>query len=87
VARRALATTRLSFGTVTAPSGRYHPAVVAQGAATLADMFPDRFWLAVGSGEALNEAITGEPWPPRAERNARLAEAADVMRASGAARP
>ena len=43
------------------PGYRYHPAVVAQAAATLAEMFPGRFWLAVGSGQALNEHITGHP--------------------------
>lgn len=77
----ALEATPLSFGTVCAPGQRYHPAVVAQAAATLAEMYPDRFWLALGSGEALNEAITGEPWPSRADRNARLEECARVMRA------
>jgi coenzyme F420-dependent glucose-6-phosphate dehydrogenase len=68
----ALASTPLSFGTVCAPGQRYHPAVVAQAAATLAEMFPRRFWLAVGSGEALNESITGEPYPPKPQRNERL---------------
>jgi probable non-F420 flavinoid oxidoreductase len=77
----ALQATSLSFGTVNAPGGRYHPAIIAQAAATLAEMFPDRFWLAVGSGEALNESITGAAWPPKPERNARLRESVDVMRA------
>ena len=77
----ALQATSLSFGTVNAPGGRYHPAIIAQAAATLAEMFPERFWFAVGSGEALNEAITGAAWPPKPERNARLKECADVMRA------
>lgn len=77
----AMAGTSLPFGVVNAPVGRYHPAVVAQAAATLARMFPDRFWMAVGSGEALNEAITGEHWPSKEQRNARLREAVDVMRA------
>jgi coenzyme F420-dependent glucose-6-phosphate dehydrogenase len=71
----------LPFGTITAPGYRYHPAVIAQSAATLAEMFPGRFWLAMGSGEAVNEAITGLPWPEKAERNARLAECADIIRA------
>ena len=44
-------------------------------------MFPDRFWLAVGSGEALNESITGKPWPPKHERNLRLHESVRIMRA------
>jgi coenzyme F420-dependent glucose-6-phosphate dehydrogenase len=77
----ALQATGLSFGTVNAPGYRYHPAIVAQAAATLAFMYPGRFWLAVGSGEALNEQITGEPWPPKDLRNARLRECVDIMRA------
>ena len=76
----ALESTPLSFGTVCAPGQRYHPAVVAQGSATLAEMYGDRFWLAIGSGEALNEAITGEPWPSKPDRNARLKESADAIR-------
>lgn len=77
----ALESTWCTFGTVNAPGVRYHPAIIAQAAATLAEMYPSRFWLAVGSGEALNEAITGQPWPPKPERNARLRECVDVMRA------
>jgi probable non-F420 flavinoid oxidoreductase len=77
----ALQATSLSFGVVNAPGYRYHPAIIAQAAATLAEMFPDRFWIAVGSGEWLNEHITGEAWPAKSERNARLRECVDVMRA------
>ncbi len=77
----AMQATPLSFGVVNAPGYRYHPAIVAQASATLAQMFPGRFWLAVGSGELLNEHITGERWPAKAERNTRLRECADVMRA------
>jgi probable non-F420 flavinoid oxidoreductase len=77
----ALASTPLSFGTVCAPGQRYHPAIIAQAAATLVEMYPDRFWLAVGSGEALNEAITGAPWPAKGDRNARLVESVALMRA------
>jgi coenzyme F420-dependent glucose-6-phosphate dehydrogenase len=77
----ALASSRLSYGTVCAPGQRYHPAVIAQAAATLAEMFPQRLWLALGSGEALNEAITGEPWPAKSVRHARVHESAAVMRA------
>ena len=77
----ALATSSLSFGTVCAPGQRYHPAVIAQAAATLAEMFPNRFWLAVGSGEALNEHITGDEWPAKPVRDRRLRECVDVMRA------
>jgi probable non-F420 flavinoid oxidoreductase len=76
----ALQATSFSLGTVNAPGYRYHPAIIAQAAATLAEMFPRRFWFAIGSGEALNEGITGEPWPLRADRNARLAECAALMR-------
>jgi len=77
----ALATTSFPFGVVTAPGQRYHPAVVAQAIATLAEMFPGRFWAALGSGEALNEHVTGEPWPPKEVRDARWLECADVIRA------
>ena len=77
----ALQATSMTFGTVNAPGDRYHPAIIAQAASTLAEMFPGRFWLAVGSGEALNEHVTGNRWPPKPERNARLLECVDVMRA------
>lgn len=78
----AMEATRLPFGIVSAPGYRYHPAVLAQGAATLAAMYPGRFaWLALGSGQAINEAITGLPWPDKRERNARLQECAEVIRA------
>jgi len=77
----AMATTRVPFGVVTTPVGwRYHPAVIAQAAATLEEMFPGRFWMALGSGEAMNEHIVGDRWPSKAERNERLLEAVDVMR-------
>jgi probable non-F420 flavinoid oxidoreductase len=77
----ALATTRLPFGVVNAPGQRYHPAIVAQAAASLCEMFPGRLWVALGSGEASNEHITGERWPSKAQRNARLRECVGVMRA------
>lgn len=77
----ALNATQLTLGCVNAPGWRYHPAIVAQAAATLAVMYPNRFWIAVGSGEALNEHITGERWPSKQERNARLLESVQVMRA------
>lgn len=77
----AMHTTRFGFGVVNAPGYRYHPAIVAQAAATLGELFPDRLWVALGSGEYVNEQITGAPWPPKAERNARLRECAEVMRA------
>ncbi|MFC1456940.1 TIGR03885 family FMN-dependent LLM class oxidoreductase [Microvirga arabica] len=77
----AMQSTHLPFRTVSAPGYRYHPAVLAQAGATLAFMYPDRLWMALGSGQRLNEAITGLPWPAKAERNARLRECADVIRA------
>jgi probable non-F420 flavinoid oxidoreductase len=76
----ALATTSLPCGVVNAPGQRYHPAIIAQAAATLEVMFPGRFWLAIGSGQLLNEHITGERWPSKPERNDRLREAAEIMR-------
>ena len=77
----ALVATRFPIGIISTPGYRYHPAVVAQGAATLAQMYPGRVWLALGSGEAINEAITGLPWPDKQERNARLKECAEIIRA------
>jgi probable non-F420 flavinoid oxidoreductase len=76
----ALEATSLTFGVVTAPVQRYHPAVLAQAIATLAEMYPGRFWAALGSGEALNEHVTGETWPRKEVRDARLLEAVDVIR-------
>jgi probable non-F420 flavinoid oxidoreductase len=77
----AMGATSLPFGVVNAPGQRYHPAIVAQAAATLCEMFPGRLWVALGTGEFSNEHITGDPWPPKLERNARLRECVDVMRA------
>lgn len=77
----AMHATRVPMSVVCAPGQRYHPAIIAQAAATLGEMFPDRFVLAIGSGQALNERITGDDWPRKFERNARLRECADVMRA------
>lgn len=76
----ALATTDLPFGVVNAPGQRYHPAIIAQAIATLAQMFPGRFWAALGSGEASNERITGQAWPRKEVRDARLVECVDVIR-------
>ena len=76
----ALEATRFSLGVVTAPGQRYHPAIAAQKLATLAEMYPGRFWAAIGSGEAINEHVTGDPWPDKDERDARLAETVDVIR-------
>ncbi|MEA5619795.1 TIGR03885 family FMN-dependent LLM class oxidoreductase [Cronbergia sp. UHCC 0137] len=76
----AMQATPLNFGIVCAPGQRYHPAIIAQAAATLSEMFPRRFWVALGSGQALNEQITGDCWPAKDERNLRLQECAEVMR-------
>ncbi|WP_392544437.1 TIGR03885 family FMN-dependent LLM class oxidoreductase [Oryzobacter telluris] len=76
----ALATTGLPFGVVNAPGQRYHPAVIAQGIATLSSMFPGRFWAALGSGEASNERVTGAEWPRKEVRDQRLRECVDVIR-------
>ena len=76
----ALATTRLPFGVVNAPGQRYHPAIIAQAIATLAQMFPGRFWAALGSGEASNERVTGEVWPRKELRDQRLVECVEVIR-------
>jgi coenzyme F420-dependent glucose-6-phosphate dehydrogenase len=77
----ATATERIQLGTgVTCPTVRTHPAIIAQAAATSAAMMPGRFYLGVGSGEALNEHITGERWPETEIRQAMLEEAVAVMR-------
>jgi probable non-F420 flavinoid oxidoreductase len=77
----ALATTSFPFGCVCAPGQRYHPAVLAQKIATLGEMFPGRFWVALGSGEASNEHITGDGWPDKETRTRRLEECVQVIRA------
>jgi probable non-F420 flavinoid oxidoreductase len=77
----AMQATSLPFGVVTAPGQRYHPSETAQAIATLGDLSPGRFWAALGSGEALNEHVTGDRWPSKAERDARLLECVDVIRA------
>ncbi|MBV0894692.1 glucose-6-phosphate dehydrogenase (coenzyme-F420) [Microbacterium sp. NC79] len=81
-------TSTIRIGTsVTTPTFRYNPAVLAQAFATLGVLNPDRVWLGVGSGEALNEIATGwsgtgEPqWPEFRERFARLRESVRLMRA------
>jgi G6PDH family F420-dependent oxidoreductase len=66
---------------VTCPTVRIHPAVVAQAATTSALMTGGRFTLGVGSGEALNEQVTGAPWPLAEQRLDMLEEAVEVMRA------
>ena len=75
------ATTDMRIGTgVTCPTIRIHPAIVAHAAATSQVMADGRFFLGVGSGEALNEHILGDPWPEAAVRLDMLEEAVEVMR-------
>jgi len=64
---------------VTCPSFRFHPAIVAQAAATLEAMYPGRTWLGVGSGEALNEHVVAGYWPEAGERSLRMFEAIEVI--------
>ena len=66
---------------VTCPTTRVHPAVVAQAAATSAVLTGGKFVLGVGTGEALNEHILGDPWPSADVRLEMLEEAVEVMRA------
>jgi G6PDH family F420-dependent oxidoreductase len=65
---------------VTCPTIRTHPGIIAHAAATTAAMMPGRFSLGVGSGEALNEHIFGDRWPPAAVRLEMLEEAIAVIR-------
>jgi coenzyme F420-dependent glucose-6-phosphate dehydrogenase len=76
-------TTKLTFGAISVPGGwRYNPAILAQAIGTLGQMFPGRLpWVALGSGQFLNEHITGAAWPDKATRNARLKEGAEIIRA------
>ncbi|WP_199439999.1 TIGR03885 family FMN-dependent LLM class oxidoreductase [Umezawaea beigongshangensis] len=77
----ALQATSLPFGVVNAPGQRYHPAIIAQAIGTLAAMYPGRFWAALGTGEASNEHITGDAWPRKDVRSARLLECVEIIRA------
>ena len=75
------ATTNLRFGTgVTPPGTRYHPTLVAQAAATLEAMFPGRFYLGLGAGEALNEHVVGDYWPEAPVRLERLMESIEIIK-------
>jgi coenzyme F420-dependent glucose-6-phosphate dehydrogenase len=72
--------TKLPFGTaVTCPGFRYHPAVIAHAAATLGAMYPSRFWLGLGAGEALNEHVIGGEWPEVGIRSAMMFEAIELI--------
>ena len=77
----AAVTERIEVGTaVTCPMVRTHPAIVAHAAATAAVMLPGRFFLGVGTGEALNEHILGDRWPSSGVRREMLEEAVAVIR-------
>ncbi|MBE7187061.1 TIGR03557 family F420-dependent LLM class oxidoreductase [Jatrophihabitans endophyticus] len=77
----AQATERVELMTyVTCPTVRYHPAVVAQKAATLGLLADNRFTLGLGSGEVLNEHVVGQGWPAAATRQAMLVEAIEIIR-------
>lgn len=77
----ASATKDIKVGTgVTCPTTRIHPAIIAQAAATTSLLMPGRFFLGVGTGEALNEHILGDRWPRPAVRRAMLVEAIGVIR-------
>ena len=72
--------TSLPFGTaVTCPGFRYHPAVIAHAAATLGAMYPGRFWLGLGAGEALNEHVVGGEWPEIGVRSSMMFEAVEII--------
>ena len=78
----AQATEKLRVGTgVTCPTIRYHPALVAQMAATAGALFQGRFFLGLGTGEYLNEHIYGDHWPRLARRTEMLEEACGIIRA------
>jgi G6PDH family F420-dependent oxidoreductase len=74
------ATRRMGLMTsVTCPIMRYHPAIIAQGGATMGLLSDNRFTLGLGAGERLNEHVVGAGWPGRKERHERLSEAADII--------
>ncbi|MGW0503522.1 TIGR03557 family F420-dependent LLM class oxidoreductase [Micromonospora sp. NPDC003241] len=74
-------TDRIGLATgVTCPTVRYHPAIIAQAAATLAIISDNRFTLGVGAGERLNEHVVGQGFPSARGRHERLREALDIIR-------
>ncbi|MEV1159287.1 TIGR03557 family F420-dependent LLM class oxidoreductase [Micromonospora chokoriensis] len=72
-------TVRLATG-VTCPTVRYHPAIIAQAAATMALVSDGRFTLGVGAGERLNEHVVGQGFPSVRGRHERLREALEIIR-------
>ena len=82
IASAAERTKRVMIGTgVTTPINRFHPAIVAQCFATLGSMYPGRVYLGLGTGEAMNEVPVGQRWPPFRERERRVEESLDIIRA------
>jgi coenzyme F420-dependent glucose-6-phosphate dehydrogenase len=76
----AMQATNLPFSMICAPGQRYHPAIAAQAMATLCELFPGRINFELGSGEALNEVITGDGWPDKQTRNRRLLDCVEIIR-------
>src|SRR3954452_7444852 len=77
----AQATSAIKLATmVTCPIIRYHPAIIAQAAATVAVLSDGRFTLGLGAGERLNEHVVGKGWPPVDVRHEMLREAVDIIR-------
>jgi len=73
-------TTKVSLGSVTPPLLRYHPGIVAQAFATLNFIHPNRIFLCLATGEAMNEVPLGLPWPPFKERLERLEESIIIIK-------
>jgi coenzyme F420-dependent glucose-6-phosphate dehydrogenase len=76
----AQATTSIHVGSGVSAPGRMHPVVLAHATATASVLFEGRFFLGIGSGERLNEHVTGERWPPAPERLRRLEEAIELIK-------
>lgn len=78
----AVQSSRIRFGTsVSTPTMRFHPSMMAQAFATIAQLAPGRVWMGVGTGESLNEVPPlGIEWPKFSERLGRLQESIDLMR-------
>ncbi len=76
------ASRKLTFGLITVPGGwRYQPVVLAQAIATLSQMYEGRLpWVALGSGQAINERAVGDDWPDKCERNKRLFAGASIVK-------
>lgn len=81
LAAMAVQTERIELATgVTCPFIRYHPAIIAQAAATTALLSEDRFTLGVGAGERLNEHVVGQGWPPVKTRHEMFRESLEIIR-------